>query len=76
MYHSTLGSRVIKKKRRSSEGRLVVPIPGRDWYNLNNFTFEIITVLALSGPEKGNSKLSWREAGPLNHLDDMVDSDQ
>ena len=24
----------------------------------------------------GNSKLPWREAGPLNHLDDIVDSDQ
>ena len=27
-------------------------------------------------PGKGNSKLPWREAGPLNHLDDIVDSDQ
>ena len=27
-------------------------------------------------PGKGNSKLSWREAGPLDHLDDTVDSDQ
>ena len=27
-------------------------------------------------PGKGNSKLPWREAGPLNHLDDVVDSDQ
>ena len=27
-------------------------------------------------PGKGNSKLLWREAGPLNHLDDTMDSDQ
>jgi len=27
-------------------------------------------------PGKGNSKLPWREAGPLNHHDDIVDSDQ
>ena len=27
-------------------------------------------------PEKGIFKLPWREAGPLNHLDDKVDSDQ
>ena len=27
-------------------------------------------------PGKGNSKLPSREAGPLNHLDDTVDSDQ
>ena len=27
-------------------------------------------------PGKGNSKLPWREAGPLNHHDDVVDSDQ
>ena len=25
---------------------------------------------------KGESKLPWREAGPPNHLDDKVDSDQ
>ena len=25
---------------------------------------------------KGNSKLPWRKAGPPNHLDDKVDSDQ
>ena len=27
-------------------------------------------------PGKGNSKLPWREAGPPNHHDDKVDSDQ
>ena len=27
-------------------------------------------------PGKGNSKLLWREAGPLDHLDGIVDSDQ
>ena len=27
-------------------------------------------------PGKGDAKLPWREAGPLNHLDDIVDSDQ
>ena len=27
-------------------------------------------------PGKGNSKLPWRKAGPPNHLDDKVDSDQ
>ena len=27
-------------------------------------------------PGKGNSKLPWREAGPPNHLDDTMDSDQ
>jgi len=27
-------------------------------------------------PGKGNSKLPWRETGPLNHLDDVMDSDQ
>ena len=27
-------------------------------------------------PGKGDSKLPWREAGPLDHLDDIVDSDQ
>ena len=27
-------------------------------------------------PGKENSKLPWREAGPLNHLDDTMDSDQ
>jgi len=27
-------------------------------------------------PGKGNSNLPWREAGPLNHHDDIVDSDQ
>ena len=26
--------------------------------------------------DKGNSKLPWRKAGPPNHLDDKVDSDQ
>jgi len=26
-------------------------------------------------PGKGNSKLQWREAGPLNHLDNIVDSE-
>jgi len=25
---------------------------------------------------KGEFKLPWREAGPTNHLDDKVDSDQ
>ena len=27
-------------------------------------------------PGKGNSKLPWRKAGPPNHLDEKVDSDQ
>ena len=27
-------------------------------------------------PGKRNSKLPWRKAGPPNHLDDNVDSDQ
>ena len=27
-------------------------------------------------PGKGNSKLPWREAGPLHHPDDIIDSDQ
>ena len=27
-------------------------------------------------PGKGNLKLPWREAGPLNHHDNIVDSDQ
>ena len=27
-------------------------------------------------PGKGNSKLPWRKAGPPNHHDDKVDSDQ
>jgi len=27
-------------------------------------------------PGKGDSKLPWREAGPLDHQDDIVDSDQ
>jgi len=61
VYHSTLGLRVIKKKKKS------VP-PDRVFAMRSNAGRKLLG--------ERQFKLPWREAGPPNHRDDKVDSDQ
>jgi len=82
VYHSTLGLRVIKKK----SGVTVKPSgPGKlgstetciayGWHSPRVFPAHRAST-AQSSAFKREFKLPWREAGPPNHHDDKVVSDQ
>jgi len=58
VHHSTLGLRVIKKKR------------------VGTGAHSISSQEAFKASWKREFKLPWREAGPPNHHDDKLDSDQ
>ena len=91
VYHSTLGLRVIKKQKKKRTGRQACfrEEGGRETLNLRVTTLRkasidfMIFAARICHQEgrckatwKRESKLPWREAGPPNHHDDKVDSDQ
>jgi len=92
VYHSTLGLRVIKKKKHLGEvhcpeppvpvdrGRVEVHVVAIDPLvvprHAHGFGVVPARKVDIRLPWKREFTLSWREAGPLNHHDDIVDSDQ
>ena len=72
VYHSTIGLRIIKKKKKIwgvlSAGVGVAPL-------LRNLRTHLPEG-SCKATWKRELKLPWREAGPPNHHDDKVDSDQ
>ena len=75
LYHSTIGLRVIKKKRSTGGGArelfVLVRIEPSAVHEVH-----LIEEGRYKATWKREFKLPWHEAGPPNHHDDKVDSDQ
>ena len=81
LYHSTLGLRVINKKMDDAAVssrmapqhlfNMMLPTQCRGGQRESRVCRD-----ALSSARKKEFTLPWREAGPPNHRDDKVDSDQ
>ena len=73
LYHSTLGSRVVKKQKKVKHCEMHIT---RSVSGEKVGSEEGVLQGRCKATWKRTFRLSWREAGPPNHLNDKVDSDQ